>query len=78
MFDDETLDFLRQQNLLINEANLVFYVDGDQDVVPDKLYLYKYDFDSMINDFYNFRFGPEVFGGKLVYDDEGNPEYIQV
>ena len=77
MFDDETLDFLRQQSLLINEANLVFYVDGDQSVVPDKLYLYKYDFDSMINDFYNFRFGPEVFGGKLVYDDEGNPDYYK-
>ena len=74
MFDDETLAFLRQQSLLINEANLVFYVDGEQDFVPNKMFLYKYDFNSMINDLYNFRFGPLVFGGNLVYDDEGNPE----
>ena len=45
--------------------------------VPEKLFLYKYDFDSMISDFYNFRFGPEAFGGKLVYDDEGNPDYYK-
>jgi len=77
ILDDESLDLLRQQNLLINEANLVFYVDGEQDVVPNKLFLYKYDFDSMIYDFYNFRFGPEVFGGSLVYDDEGNPDYYK-
>lgn len=77
MFDQETLDFLRQQSLLINEANLVFYVDGEQSVVPDKLFLYKYDYDSMISDFYNFRFGPEVFGGRLVYDEEGNPDYYK-
>ena len=74
LFDEQTLEFLRQQNLLINEANLVFYLDGEQDVVPSKMFLYKYDFNSMINDLYNIRFGPEVFGGKLVYDDEGNPE----
>ncbi len=74
MFDDETLAFLRQQSLLINEANLVFYVDGEQDFVPNKMFLYKYDFNSMINDLYNFRFGPLVFGGNLVYDEEGNPE----
>lgn len=77
ILDNETLDLIRQQNLLINEANLVFYVDGQQDVVPNKLYLYKYDFNSMISDFYNFRFGSEVFGGKLVYDEEGDPDYYK-
>ncbi len=74
IFDNETLDFLRQQNLLINEANLIFYVDGEQGAVPNRMFLYKYDFNSMINDYYNFRFGPDVFGGNLVYDEEGNPE----
>ena len=60
LFDDETLAFLRQQSLLINEANLIFYLDGEQDFVPNKMFLYKYDFNSMINDLYNFRFGPLV------------------
>ena len=74
LFDQETIDLLRQQSLLVNEANLVVYVDGEQDEVPDKLYLYKSDYNSLVNDIYNFRFGQEVFGGDLIYDDEGNPE----
>jgi len=28
----------------------------------------------LIEDFYNIRFGSEVFGGNLLYDDEGKPE----
>ena len=28
----------------------------------------------MISDLFNFRFGPDVFGGNLEYDDDGNPE----
>ena len=74
VFDQETIDFLRQQNLLINEANLIVYVDGDQDEVPDQLFLYKSDFNSLISDYYNIRFGPVIFGGLLEYDDEGKPE----
>ena len=74
ILDEETLDFLRQQNLLINEANLVFYVEGEQDEVPNRLFLYKKDYNSMISDYYSFRFGPDIFGGVLEYDDEGNPE----
>lgn len=75
LFSQETLDYLREGRFLINEANLVFYIDGDQDVVPEKLLLYKYDYNSFISDYYNNNgFGPEVFGGNLEYDDEGNPE----
>jgi len=74
VLDEETIDFLKQQNLLINEANLVFYLDGDQDVVPDRLFLYKYDFHSLVDDFYNIGFGEDVFGGELLYDDAGKPE----
>ncbi len=74
VMDQETLDFIKQQNLLINEANLVFYVDGEQGQVPQRLFLYKYDYNSLISDFYSFRFGPEIFGGSLEYDDQGNPE----
>lgn len=74
LMDEETLDFLKQQNLLINEANLVFYVDGEQSEVPDRLFLYKKDYNSLLSDFYSFRFGPDIFGGLLEYDDEGKPE----
>ena len=74
LMDEKTLDFLRQQNLLINEANLVFYVDGEQSEVPSQLFLYKKDYNSLLSDFYSFRFGPDIFGGSLEYDDEGNPE----
>jgi len=74
LMDEETLDFIKQQNLLINEANLVFYVDGEQGEVPERLFIYKDDYNSLISDFYNFRFGPDIFGGTLEYDDEGNPE----
>jgi len=28
----------------------------------------------MVNDYYNFRFGPDIFGGELEYDDAGEPE----
>ncbi|UCE92556.1 MAG: DUF4270 domain-containing protein [Flavobacteriaceae bacterium] len=74
VLDEETVDYLRQQNFLINEANLVFYLDGDQREIPTRLLLYKYDFNSFIDDFYSFRYGADVFGGELEYDDEGNPE----
>ncbi len=74
LMDEETLDFLKQQKLLVNEANLIFYVDGDQGEVPNRLFLYKKDYNSMISDFYTFRFGPDIFGGLLEYDEEGNPE----
>jgi hypothetical protein len=74
LMDQETLEFVKQQNLLINEANLVFYVDGEQDEIPQRLFLYKYDYNSLISDFYSLRFGPDIFGGILEYDDEGNPE----
>lgn len=75
LFDQETLDYLRQGRFLINEANLVLYVDGNQDEVPDKLFLYKYDYHSLIIDYFNSNgFGPDAFGGDLEYDEEGNPE----
>ncbi len=74
LMDEETLDFIKQQNLLINEANLVFYVDGEQGEVPQRLFIYKDDYNSLISDYYSFRFGPDIFGGTLEYDDEGNPD----
>jgi hypothetical protein len=75
LFDEETLAYLRQERFLVNEANLVFYLDGNQDEVPTQLFLYKYDYKSFISDYFNSGgFGPDVFGGELEYDDSGNPE----
>ena len=74
LFDQETLNYLRQENFLINEASLVFYIDGDQDDLPSRLFLYQYDYHSLISDYYNNLFGPDFFGGTLEYDSDGNPE----
>lgn len=74
VLDQESVDQLRQENVLINEANIIVYVDGDQGEVPERLFLYQTDFHSLITDAYNVRFGEEAFGGKLEYDADGNPE----
>jgi len=74
LFDQETLNYLRQENFLINEANLVFYIDGDQDDLPKQLFLYKYDYHSLISDYYSNLIGPEMFGGTLEYNSDGTPE----
>lgn len=75
LFDQETLNELRELEFLVNEANLVFYLDGSsQDEIPEQLFLYNYDYGSLLPDFYSFRFGEDAFGGILEYDDDGNPE----
>ncbi len=72
--DSFELDELRQNDWMINEANIIIYLDGDQNEVPSRLYLYNYEFGSMISDNYSFNFGPEIFGGLLEYDKDGKPE----
>ncbi len=74
LFTEENLEKMRSKNWLINEASLIFYLDGEQGEVPDKLILYKKDYGSFIDDFYDRRFGPDVFGGELEYDSDGNPD----
>ena len=74
LFSEENLEKMRAEKWLINEANLVFYLDGEQDEIPSQLFLYKKDFNSLVNDYFDRRFGPEVFGGVLEYDGDGNPE----
>lgn len=75
LFPDEIkLEDLREKDWLINEANITIYLDGEQEEVPSKLFLYNYEFGSMITDVYSLRFGPEVFGGLLEYDKDGKPE----
>ena len=75
LFPDELeLEDLREKDWMINEANLTIYLDGDQKEIPSRLFLYNYAYGSMISDNYSFKFGPEVFGGVLEYDNNGKPE----
>ena len=74
LFSEEALEEMRSKNWLVNEANLVFYLDGEQDEIPYQMFLYKKDFNSLINDYYNRNFGPDFFGGDLEYDNDGNPD----
>ncbi len=70
----DDLDELRNKDWMINEANLTVYLEENQKEVPTKLFLYNYDYGSKITDQYSFNFGPEVFGGLLEYDGDGEPE----
>ncbi len=73
LFTDESLEEIRNKNWLINEANITIYLDGDQNnELPNRLFLYNFDYDSTLKD-YIFD-GPDIFDGKLVFDDDGNPE----
>ena len=47
LFNNEDLDELRAKNWLINEANLIFHIDNENDNdVPNRLLLYKLDPDE--------------------------------
>jgi hypothetical protein len=77
LFTPQSLQELRDRNMLINEANLILKIDrslqkGD---VPNQLFLYKYDSNSIMDDLRINGF--EVFGGQLVYDDEGEPDFYK-
>ena len=80
LFEADELAALRDQNLLINDASLTFYINqsADNSALPYQLFLYKSDEEganpvqSYIKDIYTE--GPAVFGGLLERDSEGNPE----
>lgn len=71
IFTDDMIADIRNKNWLINEANLTIYIDGDQSEVPQRLFLYKYEENSVIRD---YAISPVIFGGDLEYDSDGNPE----
>ncbi len=51
LFKGVDLNEIREKNWLINEASLTLYVDNPSDtIIPNKLYLYKYDYNSQILD----------------------------
>ena len=85
--DNDELLQLRNKNWLINEANLIFYVDpsffskSPNNIYPERLYLYQLNSGEPINDFLidntintlSTNAGKKVFGGMLETDDNNKP-----
>jgi len=71
LFNGIDLNEIREKNWLINEANLTLYVDNPADtIIPNKLYLYKYDYNSQVLDATTEGF----IDGKLKKDKNNKPE----
>ena len=72
LFAEEDLEELRENNWLINDANLIFYVDqfSDTSIAPDRLLLYNYDSNTQLPDL--LLQGLDNYGGVLEYED-GEP-----
>ena len=70
LFKGVDLNEIRDNDWLINEANLTLYVDNAADtIIPSKLYLYKYDYHSQILDATTEGF----IGGILQKDKDNKP-----
>ena len=69
----ENLADLQDNNWLITDANLIFYVDqnASSNIAPEQLFIYNYDDNSQILDMLSE--GILVLGGALERDEEGNP-----
>ncbi len=69
----ENLTDLRNRNLLITSANLIFYVDQNalSNIVPEQLFLYNYDDNEQILDMMTE--GISTIGGLLERDEDGKP-----
>ena len=77
LFSPENLEHLRKKEWLINEANLKFYVDRNlqKGKLPDQLFLYDHNKNIILEDLMFTGF--EVYGGTLVYDSDGEPDYYK-
>lgn len=73
MFTTEDLLELQNNNWLITDAQLVFYVDQNaaSNIIPEQLFLYNYDQKIQIIDMLSE--GLPTVGGKLERDEDGNP-----
>jgi len=86
---DNVIQDLSSQDIIINEANLIFNIDqsshdSSRDFLPNRLYLYSYDNGMTIEDYnmdytidYNLgsvNANKYVFGGLLEYDSNNVPE----
>ena len=73
LFNNENLVDLQDNNWLINDANLIFYVDQNaaSNIAPEQLFIYNYTENSQIVDVMTE--GIDATGGKLERDDAGKP-----
>lgn len=79
LFTNDDLTNLRNNNnWLINEASLTFYIDqsAENANIPEKLFVYNYDDNEQMLDAYTE--GPDALDGNLQYDNDGNPEKYTV
>jgi len=74
LFADIDLPELQEDQLLITGANLSVFVDpnADSDILPEQLFIYNYEDHEQLIDIMTQ--GLASVGGRLVRDDEGNPE----
>ena len=73
LFTSDDIEDLRNNDWLINEASLTFYVDQNSDtsIAPEQLFVYNYEENEQITDM--FTEGPTEFGGLLVIDEDDKP-----
>ncbi len=82
--ENEQLNSIRDENLLVNQANLIFHVDPETPVEQynaQRLYLFNLNNGAPMIDYFSdgstSNFGTNankgVFGGKLELDENGNP-----
>jgi hypothetical protein len=72
LFVDGQLEMLQNKDWLINEANLIFYVDQSAvtNLIPEQLFIYNYDDNEQIKDVLSE--GINAVGGFLEKDADGN------
>ena len=83
--ENELIEDLRGETWLINEANLIFYIDpalaNSKELLAQRLYLFNYDTGFPLSDYISdgsvSNFGANsdksIFGGLLEYDDNNTP-----
>jgi len=73
LFKNENLIDLQDNNWLINDANLIFYVDQSaaSNIAPEQLFIYNYTENLQFTDVMTE--GIDAVGGKLERDDNGKP-----
>ncbi|SNR53304.1 DUF4270 domain-containing protein [Lutibacter flavus] len=73
LFSNEDISEIRNNNLLITDANLTFYVDQNASTneIPEQLFIYNYDENLQLTDMLTE--GIAAVGGNLERDDDGNP-----
>lgn len=75
-FTNEEIEELQNNNWLITEANLTFYIDenaslASSNIIPNQLFIYNYTEKNQITDMITE--GISTVGGILEYDEDGNP-----